>query len=266
MKIITFLTQKGGTAKTTSAANIGTALTRQGFKVLFVDFDQQSDLTDTIAPSAQINGTVLDVLHGDVSLQDAVINTPYGDIIPGDIELMSYEPDPDELYDAIRAAGSAANNYDFCIFDSSPELSARTVSCIYASDYIVITAQPAIYDTKAAKCFLNTVETIRQTAGRAGKVIGILVTRFRPREVLARQARDYLSAIAKQAGTEVFSTEIREGTAIKEAIATGTDIYTYAPRSNGAADYRAVTAELLERIHDNETQTAGKTKRGRKAK
>ena len=256
MKIISFLTQKGGTAKTTSAVNIGTALTRQGFKVLFIDFDQQSDLTDTIAPSAPENKTILNVLNGETALQDAAITTPYGDIIPGDIELISYEPEPEDLYKTIRAEKDTAKYYDFCIIDSHPELSARTMACIYASDYIVVTAQPAKYDTKATKHFLNTVETIRETTGKAGKVIGILVTRFKPREILAKQARDYLAAIAKQAGTAVFSTEIRDGAPVKEAIASGTDLYSYAPRSNGAADYRAVTAELLERIHATDRRSA----------
>ena len=44
-KVISICTQKGGVAKTTSTANLGVALARQGNRVLLVDFDPQADLT-----------------------------------------------------------------------------------------------------------------------------------------------------------------------------------------------------------------------------
>ena len=113
---------------------------------------------------------------------------------------------------------------------------------------------------------LNTVKTVNDETGHTGRIAGVLITLYDGRTVLARQARTHLQEIARQAGTVLFSTPVRLYTAMKEFIAAGTDLYTYDPQSNAAADYRAVTAELLERIHDNETQTAEKTKRGRKAK
>ena len=44
--------------------------------------------------------------------------------------------------------------------------------------------------------------------------------------------------------TRIYSTRIRECTAIKEAQALREDIYSYAPRSNAAKDYKALLEEL----------------------
>ena len=47
------------------------------------------------------------------------------------------------------------------------------------------------------------------------------------------------------AGFPVFDTKIRDNVALGEAPATGNDIFRYAPHSNGAQDYDALTSEYL---------------------
>ena len=50
MKVITITNQKGGVAKTTTAAALGFGLAEMGYKVLFVDTDAQCNLTETVYP------------------------------------------------------------------------------------------------------------------------------------------------------------------------------------------------------------------------
>jgi len=259
MNIITFLTQKGGTAKTTSTANIGTALTRQGYSVLFVDLDQQGDLTDVLAPVAPDQGTILDALQGRADLESVIQPTPYGDIVPADLALNLYNPEPQDLAQLLQ---QVANKYDFCVIDNHPEISSRTAASVYAADYIVIPTNADRFGIKAVYQVFNTIDTIKNETGHAGHIAGVLITLYDGRTVLARQAREHLQGIAKQAGTEIFHTPVRRYTDMKESQAASMDLYSYAPNSNAAADYRAVTAELLERIHmEKKTHVPEKNKK-----
>ena len=48
MKVISFVNQKGGVAKTTSCVNIGASLADQGKTVLLIDLDAQGSLTTSM--------------------------------------------------------------------------------------------------------------------------------------------------------------------------------------------------------------------------
>ncbi len=48
-KKIIFLNQKGGVGKTTTAVNVGSALAREGYRVLLVDLDSQGNLSSSVS-------------------------------------------------------------------------------------------------------------------------------------------------------------------------------------------------------------------------
>ena len=50
---------------------------------------------------------------------------------------------------------------------------------------------------------------------------------------------------AAQMSSKVFKNKIRDNTAVKEAQATGQDIFTYDKKCNAAKDYRALINEIF---------------------
>ena len=55
-----------------------------------------------------------------------------------------------------------------------------------------------------------------------------------------------LENTANRLSTKLYNTKIRECTAIKEAQAMKESIFTYAPKSNATADYKALIDEILK--------------------
>ena len=56
-----------------------------------------------------------------------------------------------------------------------------------------------------------------------------------------------ISVVDKQYGDKVFQTKIRENIAIAEMPLSGQTIFEYDPKSNGAADYKTQTDEIISR-------------------
>ena len=85
-KIISFQMLKGGVAKTTSALNIGLRASMLGAKVLFVDLDQQANLTFALGHTDETAPVWLDIFEKKSSIESAIktINSNI-DLIPSSL-------------------------------------------------------------------------------------------------------------------------------------------------------------------------------------
>lgn len=245
-QIIAITNQKGGVGKSTTAQAIGAGYRQAGFKVLFVDLDAQGNLSYSLDHDGG-GYTILDVLSKQVKAEQAIQTTPGGDLIASTPALSGADMLLDQTgkeYRLLEALKPIWDRYDYIILDTPPALGILTVNALTACTWAIIPAQADTYSLQGIIQLYGTIGAVREYCNPSLIVRGILLTRYNARTILAADMAYMMREAAKTLGTIVFTTVIRENVALREAQVYRRNIFSYAPKSNGAADYRTFINEL----------------------
>lgn len=247
-EIIAVVNRRGGVGKTATAHALGAGLASKGDNILYIDLDSQCNLTyDVGGGSGRL--TALEVLTGSATASEAIQHTESGDLIPASPSLAVADTTLDgtgkeyRLREALEPLESA---YDYIIIDTPPALGVLTVNALTAAHSAIIPAQAEVHSLHGIGLLYETIRAVQKYTNPRLSIKGILITRYNGRAILSKDMRENLEATARELGTKVFSTPIRECTAIKEAQAMQQDIFSYAPRSNAASDYSALINQITE--------------------
>ena len=145
-QIISLSNQKGGVGKTTTCANLGIGLAREGKRVLLVDCDPQASLTlslgwrkpETLPVTlATLMGRVLQ--EQPVHAEEAILHHAEGvDLIPGSIALSGVEASLDTRQNVLkRVLDDCRKNYSHVLLDCMPSLGMMTINALAAADSII---------------------------------------------------------------------------------------------------------------------------------
>ena len=249
MKTIAIINQKGGVGKSTTAYALGAGLAKKKKKVLYIDLDAQGNLTFSVGGQSVMGASALEVLAGTVSLADAVVSLPQGDLLPASPALSGADKTLTAIgkeYRLQEALHAVEDAYDYTVIDTPPALGILTINALTACTCCIVPAQADIYSLQGILQLYGTVQAVQRYTNPDLRIAGILLTRFNSRAIIGREIAEKLQETAVQMNTRLFKTTIREGTAIKEAQAMKQDIYAYAPRSNVALDYARFVDEFLK--------------------
>ena len=256
MQIISIVNRRGGVGKTATAHALGAGLAHRGHRVLFVDLDSQSNLSFDLGVINAPAGS-FEMMTGEKAPADLIRQAGDNmDIIPATPELSLADTKLTQTgreYKLRDALEPIRGNYDYVIIDTPPALGILTVNALTASDKCIIPAQAEIHSLQGIKLLQEAIEAVQRYTNPRLEIAGILLTRYNKRAIISKDMRANLEGIAGQIGTILFSTPIRECTAIKEAQAMQTDIFTYSPRSNAVLDY----TPLIDAIERDSGQTEG---------
>lgn len=234
--IVTLANQKGGVSKTTTAAALGQGLQLQGYTVLFIDLDPQSNLTFHLKADNTESPTIADVLAKEKTAASCIQQTADNwQIIASDhrSSLYQHQTAPTLLKERLEPV---SNNFDYVIIDTPPTLSALTINAFVASDSVIIPTTAGIYATQGIIQLYQTIEQSKRF-NEALKLSGILLTRYNSRSIINKQIRSAIEALAAEIGTKVYKTTIRQTIVVEEAQALREPLYTYAPKATATQDY-----------------------------
>lgn len=243
MKTICFCNNKGGVAKTVTAATLAVLLARKK-RVLLVDVDAQANATSLFGASDD-GGTIYDALN-----ERACVPVPVRerlDVVPASNGLVAYEVEhaddkkrEQHLKDFLKQFG---DKYDFCLIDTPPQTGALVVSALLASDFVVIPTTPDAFAVSGLVRILDVVDAVRLWYKKDVRLAGVLLTQYDRRRVTKAAE----AAIRGQYGKDVFASTIRSASVVREAVTEQKTVADMTRKTAVADDFEAVCAELIRR-------------------
>ena len=258
MKTIAFGTLKGGTGKTTVAFNIGGILAEE-HKVLFIDVDPQSNLSDNagVDTTDQNGPTVRDVFENPTHVRAESVITkapmeqlPNLDIIAGHIRLTATE------FQLVAVAGrekilkkwidrnrDVLEQYDYIIIDTNPSMGVVNQNAFMAADDIILVSDVSKKSIQGAQLFSYLWGEVCENLDIEDKTSALLLNNCDKRIGLTRNIVEYYQE-DEDFGKIVLENMIPARVDVKNTEIRYLPINKTAPDSDACEAFRAVIAEL----------------------
>ncbi len=260
MYMLSFVSQKGGVSKTTSAVNVAACLAMHWNKrVLLVDLDPQAGATVSFGFESDEYKNMFHVLVEDeqketIPLKDILLPTkiPNVTLAPSDITLAIAE---------MRVPGQAgwdrfltlelepvAQDYDICIIDAPPSLGILSQMALITADTTIVPMQCQFLSLRALKQLMRIIKT---TLRRVKPRIDLLIFRSMY-QTGTRQAKAVSKKLEEIAGKRLLHTVTYDRVELQNAASEKQSIFEYANSGKSASEYRALTKEILDYVNRKE--------------
>lgn len=203
--IISFVNQKGGVGKTTTAINIAASLKRKNYSLVFIDADPQGSATQWHAVESN---KAFEILHH-----------------PGPIQ-------KDDIADL-------AKNYDYVVVDVPPAIGGIAKSILALTDLAIVPLSPSSLDIWSCWGTLEMIEEARPI--NPGMNVKLLINRKIPGTRVGREAREAMEVF----NTDVLDTELCQRVAYIDAMTSGVSVMQYAPGSKAADEIERLCEEIV---------------------
>ena len=255
-KVIIIAARKGGVGKTTTAANLGVGLAREGKRTLLIDADSQHSLTVSLGvrESDKLPVTLATVMSNIINETPfdptaGLIHHPEGvDLLPANNALTGIELALAPLIGRETVLRSYIEMvkplYDVIIIDTAPTLDLLAVNALTAAGSVIIPVAPKFLDAKGLELLLKAVAQVKRQINPTLTVEGILLTMVDRR---ANFTRDIISLIERTYGGDIriFSEHVPRSVKATESTAQGVSIFSHDPNGKVAAAYRSLVREVM---------------------
>lgn len=248
MRRIAIINQKGGAGKTTTTVSLGAALAEQGKQVLIIDLDPQSSTTIWLG--------IPPVGKGVFELFDESDSTEIATLIqPTTAENLSIVGSSTWLVGAEKVLANVTGaeyvlreklsgidgRFDYVLIDCQPSLGILSLNAMTAADEVFVPVAAQVMNLQGLAQLEQTLDVVRKRLNPSVYISGVIATRVDQRN---NHSPEVVNAL-RDRFPQTFRTVIRENTKLGECPSHGQSILSYASKSNGAQDYRALAKEVL---------------------
>ena len=267
MRVISIINLKGGVAKTTTTVNMAYILAKRGYKVLLVDNDKQGNASKAFGLyDPEDHDIVARVMLEAVPLIDLAASTQYKnlDIVPANMDLLEANlrviadvsrPQQTRIKKAISKKSierelqgeettSAAEEYDFIIFDNAPDVNMSIINALVVSDDVIVPVEIDQYSFDGLDILLEQIAAVKEDFNPALSFRGCLITKYRQREEVQAQGAEVLKDRCNVFSTKIRRTEDKP----KESTFAKIPLVEYSVRCGASQDYKKFVTEYLEMI------------------
>lgn len=249
-KKIAFHIVKGGTGKTTAIHNITCCASTYGARILVIDLDPQGNLTDTFNFNAEHTPVMIDIISGQATVADAVVNVSPGiDLIPSRIEnvvldnKLAIERKP--LHTLFKQLlKSIESNYDFIFIDCPPTMGHSVTAASLYAGLILTPLNPDKYSAKGLQILKEEIVSINEEFGTELDY-KVFLNKFSGNTILSDKAIS--TTISEEtANGKALSTAVRQSQEIPNAVDDEINLFSHLKKSTARDDFDLLTRELLD--------------------
>ena len=249
-KIYTIVNQKGGVGKTTTAVNLSSALHQMGMKTLMVDFAPQANAPSGLGiEKRKIKRSVYDVVVNGENVENVILSTPYGDVVPSSadlagaaVELIGIDHREKQLKKALEPL---KDRYDAIFIDCPPSLELLTLNGLCAADGIIVPVQCEYYALEGLSDLMRTMRMVKQRLNPRLEMFGVILTMFDGRTNFSNQVAE---EVRRHFPGKVFASVIPRNVRLAEAPSHGIPVQVYDKYSRGAKAYQQLAEEFYAKI------------------
>ena len=251
MVTIAVANQKGGVGKTTIAFNLSQMLAGQHKKVLAIDNDPQGNLTSSFLEEPTKLKTNIINAYDDKPLLPEIISKNLG-LLGSDTNLASVAERDFQVIFKLKESLKVlqvdldADYYDYIIIDCLPSFGHLHLAALNAADYVLIPVKPAPYSLAGIKELFETIKKAKKYFNTDLKILGIVINQADGRRPIIE--REMQQALKEAYGDLVFKSKINKRIKVEESPAFQQPITQYSPNCPAAAEFKALTKEVLQRL------------------
>lgn len=247
--IIAIASQKGGTAKTSTAISLSAGLAHKGKKVLLVDVDSQANSSKVLLDDyskLEKDDTICRTILDRKPLPVHKTKIENLSIIPSHILLANTDLELTTAIDHREARLKAEldkikGDYDFVLLDCPPALGWLTVNALTASDKVIIVVSPGYFELDSIVQISKSISEVHKFFNPEIELLGFLFTMSEP----TVNTSTSLQILRQTYTNKVFNTVIPRNVDMRDANFNKQDIFTFSPKAKAAYAYNKLIKEIF---------------------